>query len=532
MKIIKELLKEKFRQAKASPFLFVGSGFSRRYLGLENWEGLLRRFTTELPKPFEFYLSSTNSELPKTAALISKDFHKLWWESDSYRQSREQHKTRMTKESSPLRVEICEYLKSLSLSCNNIQYEDEFKLIKNLNVDGIITTNWERLLETLFNEYQVYIGQQGLLFSNSQSIGEIYKIHGCCTEPNSLVLTDDDYKDFNDRNAYLAAKLITIFVEHPVIFIGYSLSDPNIAALLSSIAKCIGENKIDKLRNNLIFVRRLHGNESEGVSDTSITLGEVQIPIVLVKTESFVPVYEAISETKRKMPAHILRFYKEQLYEVVRTNRVEDKIAVIDIEKIEEQIRNKGDIDFVIGVGIANESRKYLSEQENIAELGYKSISVIDLFRDLLFSEIESKFSAKRILEETIPQLAKSSQFVPVYKYLSMLGITDQKKYEISDYKQVQKCIFNFDGYKTKGYDCSKRPEYKEKTAMQIIELLKAKPENAAKLLCSLEPNKVNKGVIKEFLVEHFDKFKEKSCTEFRKLACYYDKLVYGWSEN
>ena len=37
-------------------FLFIGSGFSRRYLGLEDWAGLLSKFTEDV-KDFEFYKS-------------------------------------------------------------------------------------------------------------------------------------------------------------------------------------------------------------------------------------------------------------------------------------------------------------------------------------------------------------------------------------------------------------------------------------------------------------------------------------------
>ena len=515
---IKESLMEKFQKTNASPFLFVGSGFSRRYIELEDWKGLLRRFTKELSRPFEYYLSASNSHLPKTAELIGEDFHTIWWEADSYRLSREQYKTAMTKKSSPLRVEICEYLKSLPLNCNNPEYIDEFSLIGTLNVDGIITTNWDQLIETLFPKYKSYIGQQGLLFSNPQSIGEIYKIHGCCTDPSSLILTEEDYTDFNEKNVYLAAKLITIFVEHPVIFIGYSLEDPNITLLLSSIAKCIGKDNINKLGNNLIFIKRPRNNESDSISDTFMSISNVQIPVVLVTAKSFIPIYEAISETKRKMPVSVLRFFKEQLYEMVRTGNTEGKITfVVDIEKVEEQIYKNEKVEFVIGVGAG------------ASEIGYRAIKAIDLFKDVLDPQ-KKRFSAQQILETTVPALAKQSKHLPVYNYLSKLGITTQEQYENSSYKStLAKCVLTFDQYKTRSYEThSTRPEYQGKTAKEIIEQSQ-KADFIARILCSLEPDKDNGDAIRDFLLKRIDKLNDNIPTDIRKLCCYYDKLMYGW---
>ena len=63
---LKQKLIDHFRTAPSAPFLFIGSGFSRRYLGLEDWEGLLRRFSENL-RPFEYYLSTANEELPLVA---------------------------------------------------------------------------------------------------------------------------------------------------------------------------------------------------------------------------------------------------------------------------------------------------------------------------------------------------------------------------------------------------------------------------------------------------------------------------------
>ena len=42
-------------QFHTAPFLFVGSGLPRRYLGLEDWEGLLRRFANLSERPYGIF---------------------------------------------------------------------------------------------------------------------------------------------------------------------------------------------------------------------------------------------------------------------------------------------------------------------------------------------------------------------------------------------------------------------------------------------------------------------------------------------
>ena len=41
----KEKLEEHFKQFEASPILFIGSGLSRRYMGINCWEDLLKQFS-------------------------------------------------------------------------------------------------------------------------------------------------------------------------------------------------------------------------------------------------------------------------------------------------------------------------------------------------------------------------------------------------------------------------------------------------------------------------------------------------------
>ena len=511
---IKEDLVAHFAGAPSAPFLFVGSGFSRRYLGLEDWSSLLRRFSNGL-KPYEYYLTSANGVLPRVASKLAQDFHDYWWSADAYEESREKNKSKAKDATSALRIEICNHLVAATLAGPNPEHANEIALLSKLNVDGIVTTNWDTLLEALFPDYKVFVGQNELLFSNTQAIGEIYKIHGSATRPSSLVLTEEDYAGFHAANPYLAAKLITIFVEHPVVFIGYSLADANILQLLRAITQALGQENLSKLQNNLIFVQRAHGQEPQ-YSKTLIAIDGGQLPITIVRSDSFVPIYEALDSVKRKIPARILRYCKEQLYEMVRDVEPSEKLCVVDIDDIDK----KSDIEFVIGVGVAT---------ERAAKIGYHGIGYLDLFKDFLSDK--SKFDPKAILSTTIPDLGRGAKYIPVFRYLKDAGINTQDAYRKSGLDLSKHLPYKgAEHYRSRSYAKPFVKTEKDKSAEEIIAT--NPPEKAAMFLPYLPKDRFDVAAVREFLLKNFDRFDSSSAysTFFRKLACLCDYYQFGWT--
>lgn len=515
MEALKKQLISHFEGAGSAPFLFVGSGFSRRYLNLDDWSSLLRRLSTGL-KPYEYYHATANGDLPMVASLIADDFHDRWWTDSKYEASREKHKAKVRDKTSALRIEICNHINSIAgAGFTETAFPEEIAALSKLNVDGIITTNWDLFLEKLFPDYRVYIGQSELLFSHPQSIGEIYKIHGSASRPTSLVLTRQDYDLFDSKNPYLAAKLITLFVEHPIIFIGYSLSDKNISALLKAIVSCLGAENIEKLRNNLIFVQRAH-DQGPSYSKTLITIDGAQLPITIAKTDDFLPVYEALDATKRKIPARILRFCKEQLYELVQSTEPETKMCVVDIDNIEKAT----DVEFVVGVGVVG---------SNTSEIGYQGLTAIDLFKDLILEE-DRRLDAEKLLESTIPALSKNCKYLPVYKYLQEIGINCRGAYQARKLdidRHVEKTPAE---YASTIYARQFVQTERHKTTQQIIDT--NPPEKAAIFLSFVAKEKFDAPIVRQFLADNIEKLETSNsnyATYFRKAACLYDYYLYGW---
>lgn len=515
---IESHLTEILKARSSGAFLFVGSGFSRRYLGLEDWKGLLSRFCV-MGKPLEYYLASADGDLPLASKLIAADFNEHWWTATEYVTSVERHRSKIEDSTSALRIEISNYLRSLDpvAAAKDGKFEEEIALLAGLNVDGIITTNWDLFLEHLFPDYKPYIGQRELLFSNSQEIGEIYKIHGCASKPQSLVLTSSDYAEFQERNPYLAAKLITVFVEHPVIFLGYSISDPNISSLLRAISLCIGKDQVEQLRQNLIFVQRAKENENCGVSDTFLAIDGVQIPLVLVKTHDFSDVYKALGAIKRKIPARVLRYCKEQLYELVKSLEPEKKLCVVDIDEID----NKEDVEFLVGVGVASE------QVTDVGAMGYEAIEVKDLISDLLHNN--RNYDSNRIIDTVIRRAGRNTPYVPVFKYLRAIGIDNKEAYKKSGLDLNKWVSRDVKRFRVKMYS---KVFFKRRHESMFELISGSTPENAATLIPFLSREKIDLGLLHSFLTEHEDKVDSKSsnyASYFRKLAALYDQLKFGW---
>lgn len=520
-------------------FLFIGSGFSRRYLGLEDWEGLLTKFSTN--HPFNYYKGLANKDLAKATSLLANDFYESWWKDENYKSSRDLYKSYdMNNSTTPLRIEISNYLRNINLENPPYQREEnllnEIELLKNLNLDGIITTNWDLFLESLFPDYKVFIGQNELLFSNVFKIGEIYKIHGCSSNPNSLVLTDEDYINFEQRNAYLAAKLITIFMEHPIIFIGYSLSDKNIRAILQSIVHCLDETNLGKLQNNLIFVQRLSGDETERISHHTMSFSDnnVSLPTTLIKTNNFGHIYQAIQQTKKKLPVKLLRHFKEQFYELAYSSNTNEKISVVDLENI----HNYQDIQVVAGIGI--------KEKLGISQIGYSSIEIHDIFEDILLDN--KQYDPYQLLTLGFHKKFNiRNKYLPKFKWLKLLGINNQSDYEDwqinnPEYSDLD-ILINVSIADLQSKDRNTKKSFHRKGLNTITDLI-TEIENTPDFLntsLSFFPfldltiiNNDDLDTLKNFLIRHKDIYLnniESSiyCTAFKKLIVLYDKLKYGW---
>jgi hypothetical protein len=105
---------------------------------------------------------------------------------------------------------------------------------------AIVTTNFDTLLEDAYARWSdegvpkaptgAQLGRHGTLLLDRAFF--ILKAHGTFHDEESLVFTSEDYRRITHANPAFQSMMAAILLTHAVLFVGYSLSDPNFRLLL------------------------------------------------------------------------------------------------------------------------------------------------------------------------------------------------------------------------------------------------------------------------------------------------------------
>lgn len=236
---IKADIAETLQGSQCQPILFIGSGFSLRYASGPNWDALLTQLAQACPtidKDFAYYKQKYDGDLTRVGSHFANEYFEWAWCKDGKKQFPAELFGSTIPRDAYIKHKAAELLKHLTTDGVDKTLKAELEALKRLGPHAVITTNYDALLEPLFPQYEVVVGQS-VFRQSSLVVGEIFKIHGSVTEPGSMVLTKEDYDVFNRDKKYLSAKLLTYFAEHPLLFIGYSATDQNIKNILYDMSR-------------------------------------------------------------------------------------------------------------------------------------------------------------------------------------------------------------------------------------------------------------------------------------------------------
>ncbi|MFE4123980.1 SIR2 family protein [Priestia sp. YIM B13486] len=124
----------------------------------------------------------------------------------------------------------------ISLSTHNLLTE-----IPQINT--IVTTNYDTLFEEAYGRsLSTIIQNSNIPYVDDRQV-KLYKIHGDIKQPDTIIITKNDYTNFFRReNEPIWNKIKSLIAEKTILFVGYSLSDQNIDYLLDNVIANLGDN--------------------------------------------------------------------------------------------------------------------------------------------------------------------------------------------------------------------------------------------------------------------------------------------------
>lgn len=137
----------------------------------------------------------------------------------------------------------------------------------------IFTTNYDTLLEDSYpiTERNVVRNDKDCTYIQEKKT-TIFKIHGDFTDPDSVIITSNDYEQFFEEpiNSWLWDLTKTEFLTKHILFIGYNLYDDNIIDIIKHISDAVGRNQ----KEMFLIVPRINESRKTQLKKLGVTYYE------------------------------------------------------------------------------------------------------------------------------------------------------------------------------------------------------------------------------------------------------------------
>ena len=197
------------------PVLFIGTGLTLRYLkNSYSWDSLLKKIAFDITGDEHYYLDIKSKYMKnfqcnyaKIATDIEADFNKKAQDNQQFNNINElfykniEHGISVSR----FKLYISNILKELDFKKEMDKEISELKKAGK-NISSIITTNYDCMIEEIFS-FNPLIGNNILL---SNPYGSVYKIHGCVSQPDKIIISEKDYQEFEKKYELIRAQLLSL----------------------------------------------------------------------------------------------------------------------------------------------------------------------------------------------------------------------------------------------------------------------------------------------------------------------------------
>lgn len=182
--------------------VFLGSGMSYDAFHLD-WKALVNPYITQLPgndndliKGLQYYVTQNN-------------------------------------------INVTEFKKEMAQKFIGSKYDVRHVILAKLPIRNYWTTNFDTLMEDALKytreQRDVMTTNDSFITAEERRDNVVYKLHGDINEPNGIVILQDDYETYEKTHCNYIMALENELATNSMLFLGYSLNDPDINNIISSL---------------------------------------------------------------------------------------------------------------------------------------------------------------------------------------------------------------------------------------------------------------------------------------------------------